>query len=194
MRSMLANPRSVAVGHDNIAYIADSDNQRVRKITPPTPESTSSSIIVPSSDGSLVYEFDSSGHHLRTYDAITAVELLSFNYDSSWRITSVRDVNGRFTNIERNADGTPTAITGPDGIRNTLTVNADGWLTKITGPSGDSVSLEYAAGGLLTRVITRQTNRPLTNTTVTVILLQQQAVTRRRQHWSTADPKRHTCC
>ena len=60
-------PRRLAVAPDGTLYIADTGNNRVRKVTPPLPGlSEVGDTIIASPDGSELYVFNARGRHQRT--------------------------------------------------------------------------------------------------------------------------------
>jgi len=146
----LNNPSGVAVGADGSLLIADSQNNRIRRVALGSGAGIAS-LFVPSADGTEVYEFDTSGRHLRTLDALTGGHLYTFSYDTDGRLISVTDGSGNLTRIERNGVGDPTAIVSPDGQRTELTLDANGYLATITNPAGETHRMAYTADGLLTR-------------------------------------------
>ncbi len=76
---------------------------------------------IPSADGSVIDEFDTTGRHLRTRDALTGAIRYSFRYDAAGRLVTVRDFNGDSTIIVRNnTTGAPESIIGPFGQTTTL--------------------------------------------------------------------------
>jgi RHS repeat-associated protein len=145
----LNTPYAVAVGPDSSLYIADGSNNRVRRLQPPLQGFVGRQFFIPSEDGSEIYTFDEVGRHLTTRDARTGALLYQFAYDAAGHLASVTDAYGNVTTIERNADGTPTAIIAPFGQRTTLALEADGNLAGVANPAGESVQLTYSAGGLL---------------------------------------------
>ncbi len=152
-QARLDGVKALAVGPDGSLYVAESagsNHQRVRRIAPIAAGDWTGGFIVPGADGNEVYVFDPSGRHLRTVDALTAVQRQGFTYDGAGRLTAITDVDGNVTTIERNASGGPTAIVGPFGQRTALTAGADGYLDGITSPAGEVVQLAYASDGLLT--------------------------------------------
>ncbi|HBW48605.1 MAG TPA: hypothetical protein DEF47_01725, partial [Herpetosiphon sp.] len=121
-------------------------------VAPPFPGVGQARLEVPSSDGSEVYVFASTGRHLLTRDAMTGVLRYTFLYDTAGRLTGVRDQHGQTTTITRIADGTPTAVVSPDGVTTTLTVGSDGSVQAINDPTQSRWQLQYQ-DGLLTRLI-----------------------------------------
>jgi RHS repeat-associated protein len=138
----------VAVGPDGSYYFTDT--RRVWKVSRALPGFNASNIVIPSSDGSELYQFDSAGRHLRTINTMTGADRYVFSYDSAGRLTQITDGDGNATTIEHDASGKPTAIVGPYGQRTTLTVDANGFLAGINDPANQSYQLVYTAGGLLT--------------------------------------------
>ncbi|HXN83706.1 MAG TPA: RHS repeat-associated core domain-containing protein, partial [Myxococcales bacterium] len=105
--------------------------------------------LVPSEDGSQVYNFDGAGRHLQTIDARTKVPLLKFGYGSDGLLASVADRHGNTTTIARNSTGLPTSIVSPYGHRTSLALDANGFLASVTNPAGETTTLTSSTGGLL---------------------------------------------
>jgi RHS repeat-associated protein len=150
IRAQLDEPIGLALGPDGSLYIADSFNQRVRRVAPMLPGGSAGDILIPSDDAREVYIFSSSGRHLQTLNALTGAVLYQFAYDSAFRLTSVTDGRGNVTTIPRDVSGNPTAIVGPYGQQTTLTLDANGYLVRLTNPASESIQLASTSGGLLT--------------------------------------------
>jgi len=149
-------PHGVALDATGRLHIADLYN-RVLRIEPPLPSFTVGAIFVPASDGSELYEFDPAGRHLRTFDtnrlgttpqAIDDATLLTIDWDEDG-LVSVTDADDNIVAVERDAQGVPTAITGPFGDQTTLTQDANGWLNAIIDPASGDHEFVSSAGGLL---------------------------------------------
>jgi RHS repeat-associated protein len=141
--------RGLDFGPDGSVIVSDG-NRFMLKFALPLGGFSADSFVVPSQDGSELYQLSSAGRHLRTLDALTGVQLFAFSYDSANRLASVTDGDGNVTRIERAAGGTPLAIVAPGGQRTVLTLNGNGYLGAIANPAGETTTLAYAAGGLLT--------------------------------------------
>jgi RHS repeat-associated protein len=109
--------------------------------------------LVVSADGRELYEFDATGRHLRTLNALTGTTLLSFGYDNAGRLATVTDVNGGVVTVERDADGSPTAVVAPGSERTLIGTDADGRFAAITDPVGSSAGFEYTPAGLVSAVV-----------------------------------------
>lgn len=105
---------------------------------------------VPSSDGSVIWEFDERGLHLSTVSAITGRLLREMVYDASGRLIEVRSAEATALTIERDGNGTATAIVAPAGERTVLTMDASGKLTRVETPAGRISQPRYDAMDLLT--------------------------------------------
>lgn len=152
-QAQFSDPYAVAVGPDGAVYVADSFNQRIRKIASALPGLSASDILIPSIDGGEIYVFSGAGRHKKTLDALTGAVRAQFTYDSENRLVSVDDGDGNITTIQRNGTtGDPTGILAPFGQHTTLTLDAHGFLASIKDPANDQFSLTSTAGGLLTQM------------------------------------------
>ena len=142
-------PSGVAAGSDGSLYIADGANLRVRHLRSPLPTFSVDDVLVAAADGGELYDFSSTGRHLRTLDALTGAVRFQFAYDGGGRLASITDGDGNVTAIVRDGSGNPTAIVAPFGQQTTLTVNGDGYLASVTNPAGDAVQLTYNAGSAM---------------------------------------------
>jgi RHS repeat-associated protein len=141
-----AQGRLLFLDHSSFSF---SPRSLIRYVSAPLPGFSAANVLLPSSDGSEVYLFDSTGRHLKTVDAMTGSTLYSFGYDSAGRLVSITDGDNNVTTIERNANGDATAIVAPFGQRTTLAVDGHGYLTGITDPAGDLNAYTYTPDGLM---------------------------------------------
>ena len=148
----LSSPRGLAVGHDGSLYIADSANNRVRRVMESLPGFSLDTIAIASKDGAQLYVFSSQGVHLRTINALTNANLYEFGYNGASLLVTIRDHDDKVTTIERDEDGNPTAFVAPHGQRTELTLDANGFVSGITNPAGEVHAFEYTSDGLLTRI------------------------------------------
>ena len=142
---------------DGRVLVSDTGNYRIREIRPPMPDFSEGDVMLPSDDGSEAYKFDGTGRHLETRDAFTRARLWKFDYDAAGRLTTLTDVDGDVTRIERDAGGAATAIVAPGGQRTELGMDGDGWLASVSNPADEETRLEYGDGGLLTKLIDPET-------------------------------------
>ena len=129
--------------------IADRGWDRIWAVENVMPGFSAEDIAIPSTDGSQLFQFDPSGRHLRTVNALTGATVHSFHYDTHGRLSEVRDGDGNVTRIRRDRNGFPEAVEAPFGQRTEFALDKDGYLAWISDPGGDAVGLEYGPGGLL---------------------------------------------
>lgn len=145
---------SVAVAPNGHLYLADTGNHRIRRVRPTLSHTLVSDVLVPSTDGTQLYHFNSAGRHQRTLDTLTGSEVALFLYDDQGRLSTITDAYGAQMRIERDAAGQPTALVAPDGQRTVLTLHPQGYLASVTNPAGEKFQMTYADGGLLTTFTT----------------------------------------
>ncbi|MCI5210561.1 MAG: RHS repeat protein, partial [Candidatus Electrothrix sp. ATG2] len=90
------------------------------------------------------------GRHKKTIALDPALLLREFTYDAEDNLLSITDQFGNVTTIERLADGTPTAIISPDGLRTELHINGDNHLSQIVYPDNSAYNFTYTPDGLMT--------------------------------------------
>ncbi|MEA3209504.1 MAG: hypothetical protein QOE70_2561 [Chthoniobacter sp.] len=142
-------PSSLAAAPDGGLYIADSFNNRIRRVAPPLPGFTATQVAIPSEDGTQLYRFDAAGRHLETRDTFTGAVLFTFAYNADGQLAKLTDGDGNETTIERTTAGAPTAIVAPFGHRTLLTADANGTLASLQDPPGGAWSFTNSPGGLL---------------------------------------------
>ncbi len=101
-------------------------------------------------DNDFKYVMAQDGKHKYTADAETGKVLTSFAYDDDGNLASATDRFGNTVTIERNSDGTPTAIIAPHGQRTELNIDTDGLLQSVTFEDNTGYSFEYTDDGLMT--------------------------------------------
>ena len=131
-------------------YIADTGNNRIRKVSRDFPTLDVQDVVIASENGAQLYVFNPAGRHSRTLWSATGAEQYRFAYDSNGFLTQISDGDGNVTQIARDASGDPTAIVSPDGQRTSLTFDNNGALASIANPAGETNRMTYGNGGLLT--------------------------------------------
>ncbi|MBK1642895.1 hypothetical protein CKO12_13660 [Chromatium okenii] len=149
-QAMITQPDSLAVDKQGNLYIADRYNHAIRRVSASLPGISLTDLVIASKNGSEAYQFDSTGHHLRTRNTLTNQVISQFTYDTAGRLISITDADGNITTIERNTAGNPTAIVAPHGQRTVLTLDTNGYLASVKNPAGETYAMTYTADGLLT--------------------------------------------
>jgi RHS repeat-associated protein len=147
----LNSPSAIAIGPSGDIYIADSYNNRVRRVGPPTARLAGlmdQSDIAFSEENGEGYILSAAGRHKKTIDLATGVILRNFLYDTEGRLNAIVDAFGNQTVIERGSGGVPTDIVSPGGLRTSLTIDSANHLTRITHPDGSVYAFTYSSGGL----------------------------------------------
>ncbi|MCC6759314.1 MAG: PASTA domain-containing protein, partial [Candidatus Omnitrophica bacterium] len=150
------SPQAVAFSPDGSLYFANSSIS-LQKISSSFPDFQVDDIEIASEDGSELYIFNSSGHHLKTISALTGITLYQFGYTANG-LSSITDRDGNTTTIERDGIGKPTAIAAPFGQRTLLRVDTNGYLDRVTQPNGDTYQFVTSSEGLLTQFIDPRNN------------------------------------
>jgi RHS repeat-associated protein len=157
--AVLSRPNGVAIGPDGSLFIADENDRRVRRVSPPLPGFGGDALVLSSEDGAQLYEFTNDGRHLRTVNTFTGAVMWRFEYDPDGRLSAFEGGVGNRTRIERDAAGAPAAIVAPFGQRTTLTLGTEGYLSNIANPAGDETALAYSSDGLLTSLTDPEGNK-----------------------------------
>jgi RHS repeat-associated protein len=138
---------------DGSLLVADVRNGLLRRVATAAPGFSASDLTIASEDGTQVYQFDATGRHFRTLDALTGAAILQFGYDSGGRLSSVTDASGNVIAITHDGAGNPSAIVAPGGQRTVLGVDASGYLASVTSPAGATTLLTSTSAGLLTSLV-----------------------------------------
>lgn len=103
--------------------------------------------LVPSSDGSEVYEFDAHGRQTRTLDPLNGSTRWQFFYQTDGRVSEVRDGDGRATVLSYSGDD--VSITAPGGQQTTM-ARTSPTQSVVTTPDGQYGMTYVPGGGLMT--------------------------------------------
>jgi len=146
-RAAPIGPWGVVVGPDGSVYVLDQQLSLVRRAAGVFPAARQGITAIPSPDGSAAYVFQN-GRHSSTVDALTGVTLLTLGYDNNSYLTTLTDLDGNVTSINRAADGSPTAIIATGGQQTTMQTSA-GRLTGVVNPANEGYAIAYNAVGLM---------------------------------------------
>ncbi|MFZ4403006.1 MAG: RHS repeat domain-containing protein [Pseudobdellovibrionaceae bacterium] len=102
---------------------------------------------LPSEDNQLIYNFDKDGYHISTQHALTLKTLLTFNYDTSKRLTSVVDAFGHSYQIVRSAAGFDFVTW--TGRKTQVKINANNLASEFILPDNTSYKITYQANSNL---------------------------------------------
>lgn len=149
LQTRLEAPKGVAVAPNGNILIAEQDGNRVRNILSIFPSFSGQDILLPSSDGNELFQFDGFGKHLKTINALTNADKYIFGYDTAGRLITITDSDGNVTTIERNGAGNPTGILSPYNQLTTIALDANGYLSTVTNPANESNQFTYTANGLM---------------------------------------------
>lgn len=149
LKAQLFQAQGITISPDGIVHVVDSVNNRIRKLTPPYPGFDAPISRIPSTDGSLVFEFDKQGRHLTTRDAYSGAVRMSFGYSGN-ALRDITDSSGRKITINRSA--TEIVLTAPKGQQTTLRLGADGFASEVVNSLGQTTKLAYENEGLLARI------------------------------------------
>lgn len=129
----LSAPLFLVANDDGSYYMAllGSDNDIIVKVAKTLGRRDQDEYVVSDPSGSVIYYFSLAGRHVRTRDGVSGTVLNTFGYDNGGRLTSIRDVYGDSTTIQRDGSGNPTSITGPFGQTTTLGISS-GFLSTVT--------------------------------------------------------------
>lgn len=129
-----------------VIYRGDGSTRPVVGKTLPT-----GNIQVAEEDGSVVYEFKSTGEHLNTRLALTGAVIYTFNYNSQNKLASITEPGNLITSFNYNGNGQFISIASPHNKVTSTVVDTNGNLTLVTNPIGDRHVMQYLdAQGLLT--------------------------------------------
>jgi len=125
----------------------------IKMVLAPLPGFDGEDMAIASEDGSLLYQFNKDGRHLRTINTLTGEDVYVFGYDALGLLTTVTDFDNNVTTIERFSDGTPIAIVSPYGHRTDLSLGVEDYLSTVADPAGQSHTMTYGVNGLITEFI-----------------------------------------
>jgi RHS repeat-associated protein len=151
-------PLDVAVDVAGNLYIADTYNNRIRKVEFSSVTGTiGEELIFVEADG-VGHVMSGDGRHQKTTDIDTGITLYEFGHNKNKELVLITDQFDNRITINRNSSGVPLAIISPDGITTGLTIDANNHLTRVTYPDNSFYSFEYTWDGLMTANIEPEAN------------------------------------
>jgi RHS repeat-associated protein len=144
-----ASVAGIAISDEGDIYVADRNNNRIRRLSSYWPSFSESEVAIASEDGTEIYVFNSAGKHLRTLDAILNVPLYQFAYNAEGLLDSITDADGNITQVQRDTAGLPISITSPYGKITALATDANGYLSSVSDPMGQVHLMTYDINGLM---------------------------------------------
>lgn len=109
-----------------------------------------------SSGGGEYYVFSTNGVHLRTVDAITGTNQLSFQYEASGLLAAIVEDDILTTKVNRTEAGGIAGFVGPYGLTTEVRTNSAGLISELVNPALETNRFLYTSAGLLTNVVTRR--------------------------------------
>ncbi|MEA1901712.1 MAG: sugar-binding protein, partial [Thermodesulfobacteriota bacterium] len=156
--AQLNMPIDLAVDVAGNLYIADTYNNRIRKVEFSSVTGTiGEELIFVEADG-VGHVMSGDGRHQKTTDIDTGITLYEFGHNKNKELVLITDQFDNQITIDRNSSGVPIAIISPDGITTGLTTDANNHLTRITYPDNSFYSFEYTLDGLMTAKIEPDAN------------------------------------
>ncbi len=152
----LDGPTGVTISPDQALVVSEPGADRVSHVQELMPGFSDGDLLIPSEDGSLVFQFDAEGRHERTLDALTGAVVRRFAYDAEGRLTSIYDdaagaaqPHSPVLTVSR-PDADTVVLHTRGGRETELAIDANGWLDSATNPAGEVHDLTHDAEGLLT--------------------------------------------
>ncbi|MDA8021255.1 MAG: hypothetical protein MPN21_27795, partial [Thermoanaerobaculia bacterium] len=147
-------PRGLVQTQDGSFHFADPAQNRIFSVSGAFGGYDEEGYRIAEADGSVYYEFDAQGRHLRTVHGLTGATLLTFSYNPEGLLETVTDGDGLVTTIARSAEkgdtekGEPAdaTITSPFGQATSLLFDDDGYVETLTNPADESYQYDYGFG------------------------------------------------
>ncbi|MDA8018097.1 MAG: hypothetical protein MPN21_11685 [Thermoanaerobaculia bacterium] len=147
-------PRGLVQTQDGSFHFADPAQNRIFSVSGAFGGYDEEGYRIAEADGSVYYEFDAQGRHLRTVHGLTGATLLTFGYTPEGLLETVTDGDGLVTTIARSAEkgdtekGEPAdaTLTSPFGQATSLLFDDDGYVETLTNPADESYQYDYGFG------------------------------------------------
>ncbi|XP_043547587.1 teneurin-4 isoform X1 [Chiloscyllium plagiosum] len=137
-------PSSLAVCPEGDLYIADLGNIRIRFVRKNRPFLNSQNLYeVASTIDQELYLFALNGSHLYTQSLITGDYLYNITYTENGDISTIKDNNGNFLHIRRDATGMPLWLDVQDGPPYWLTIGTNSALKSVSTQGHELAMMTY---------------------------------------------------
>ncbi|XP_060682601.1 teneurin-4 isoform X6 [Hemiscyllium ocellatum] len=137
-------PSSLAVCPEGDLYIADLGNIRIRFVRKNRPFLNSQNLYeVASTIDQELYLFALNGSHLYTQSLITGDYLYNITYTENGDISTIKDNNGNFLYIRRDATGMPLWLDVQDGPPYWLTIGTNSALKSVSTQGHELAMMTY---------------------------------------------------
>jgi RHS repeat-associated protein len=143
---------NIAVNLEGIVFgvnsLSTGTEGEVFSIKPSAPSFSTDNYQIASSNGNEIFEFDSTGRHLRTVDTLTNQDIYTFEYDAQGYLSKITDIDGLETVIDRSI-ASQASIVSPYGQKTTVYFDNNNYASRIENPASEAHQFTMSSSGLL---------------------------------------------